>query len=377
MINLYSIRPKGFNIGNDVIYLGVNHFIRQAFRKNFNVISLPATTKYEAQKKGGLTSQTVYEINQFGHGLIIGGGNLYENGELEVNPTALAALEKPMMIFSVSRGRIYNKSLELVNRTDVMTDDKIKILNQRAEISLSRDKSTKQYIDNLSAPNILGGCPTLFINEIPQHLVPLLESDKTDALISIRTPTLMSVPVSYQYEMREDMLRIIELLIEKGYSNIKILCHDHRDIPFAASFTDLDYVYTEDVYTYLSYLRNTRLNVTYRLHSFLPCLSYDVPAIKISYDERALSMLDTLGLDEWNINMLKENVIDEIANRIDNISDLESLKSKLKKNTWSDLHSIMSESSRQFAQLVYDKMDTLPEKSNRKITEEIIEEKKS
>ena len=85
MINLFSIRPKGFNIGNDVIYLGVNHFIRQAFKENYNVISLPATGKYESQRKSGLSSQTVYEINQFGHGVVVGGGNLYENGELEIN----------------------------------------------------------------------------------------------------------------------------------------------------------------------------------------------------------------------------------------------------------------------------------------------------
>lgn len=50
MINLFSIRPKGFNIGNDVIYLGVNHFVRMVFKQNYNVISLPATGKYESQK---------------------------------------------------------------------------------------------------------------------------------------------------------------------------------------------------------------------------------------------------------------------------------------------------------------------------------------
>jgi polysaccharide pyruvyl transferase WcaK-like protein len=166
----------------------------------------------------------------------------------------------------------------------------------------------------------------------------------------------MSIPVSYQYGMREDMLRIIELLKKKGYPNIKILCHDHRDIPFAASFGSIDYVYTEDVYTYLTYLRNTRLNLTYRLHSFLPCLSYDVPAIKISYDERALSMLDTLGMDEWNIDMLKDDVVKELENRIDNIKDLESIKKKLKESTWKDLHNTMTQSSSKFAELVYEKM---------------------
>jgi polysaccharide pyruvyl transferase WcaK-like protein len=354
MINLYSIRPKGFNIGNDVIYLGVNHFIRMAFKKNFNVISLPATGKYESQRKSGITSQTIYEINQIGHGLIIGGGNLYENNELEVNSIALSALEKPMMIFSVSRGGIYNKQLNLVDRTDVMPDDKIKILNKRANISLSRDKATYNYINSLNVKNELGGCPTLFINEIPQHLVPLLDSDKTDALISIRTPSLMSIPLFYQYSMREDIIRIIDLLKSKGYSNIKILCHDHRDIPFAASLGNMEYVYTEDVYTYLSYLKNTKLNITYRLHSFIPCLSLDIPTINISYDQRSISMIDTLNISEWNINMFKDDIIREVQNRIENINDLVSIKNKLKETTWGDLRETITNANNRFAQMVSD-----------------------
>ncbi len=348
MINLFSIRPKGFNIGNDVIYLGVNHFIRMAFQKNYNVISLPATGKYESQKKAGLSSQTIYEINQFGDGVIIGGGNLYENGELEVNPIALKALEKPMMIFSVSRGKIYNNKLELVDRTDVMTDDKMLLLNKRANVSLSRDQATHDHIRNLGANTVVGGCPTLFINEIPQHLVPLLDADKTDALISIRTPTLMSIPVAKQYEMREQLLQLIELLKNKGYSNVKFLCHDHRDIPFAASFKEMEYVYTEDVYTYLTYLRNTRLNLTYRLHSFIPCISYNVPTIKISYDQRAISMLHTLGMDEWNINLLKDDVVQEVKHRIENMNDLNTLKVKCN-DRWQQLRSTMLEGCTTFA----------------------------
>ena len=355
MINLYSIRPKGFNIGNDVIYVGINHFVRNAFKENFNVISLPATNRYESHKKSGLSSQTVYEVNQFGDGVIVGGGNLYENGELEVNATALDALEKPMMVFSVSRGKVYNQNLTLVNRTDVMTDQKIKLINDRAEISLSRDKATKQHIDNLGCNNILGGCPTLFINEIPQHLVPIMEADKTDALISIRTPTLMSIPVQYQYDLRDQLKEMISLLRRKGYANIKFLCHDHRDIPFAASFSDVEYLYTEDVYTYLTYLRNTRLNLTFRLHSFIPCLSYGVPAIKISYDQRALSMLDTLGMDEWNIDLLKDDVLAEIENRIDNINDLETISNKLEASVWSELRETMIANTGKFSAMVLER----------------------
>lgn len=351
MINLYSIRPKGFNIGNDVIYLGVNHFIRNSFKKNYNVISLAATGKYESNRKAGISSQTVYEINQFGHGLIIGGGNLYENGELEINPTALKALEKPLMIFSVSRGKIYNNNLELVDRTDVMTDEKMLLLNRKADVSLSRDKATYEHLTKIGARNEIGGCPTLFINEIPQHVVPLLKGESTDALISIRTPSLMSIPISYQYELRDQIIEQIAMLKENGYDNIKFLCHDHRDIPFAASFKEIDYLYTEDVFTFLTYLRSTRLVLAYRLHAFIPCLSYGIPTINISYDQRAASMIDTIGMSEWDIIMLKSDVNREFSYRLKNIGDLEKIKERLRPH-WDDLKGVMKKGTDHFIDLI-------------------------
>ncbi|MFW5850686.1 MAG: polysaccharide pyruvyl transferase family protein [Bacteroidota bacterium] len=352
MINLYCIRPKGFNIGNDVIHLAFMHFLRASFKEKVNIISLPATSKYESQKKAGLTPQTVYEINQFGHGVLIGGGNLYENNELEINPTALKALEVPLMPFSISRGRIYNNKLELVDRTDVMTDEKIIMLNKKADISLSRDIATTDYINRLGVKNKLGGCPTLFLNEIPQHMVPISDADKTDALISVRTPTLMSVPTEYQYAIKDHVLGIIDILKKEGYKNIKLLCHDHRDIPFAASFKGFEYLYTDEVYTYLTYLKNTKLNVTYRLHSFLPALSFNVPTIKISYDERAISMLETVGMDEWNINLLKEDSVAAVKNRVQNLHKLEQLKEKNRTGLWKELRDNIIVNFKEFADLV-------------------------
>jgi polysaccharide pyruvyl transferase WcaK-like protein len=352
MINLYSIRPKGFNIGNDAIYLGLSHFIRKAFKDNYNVISLPATTKYETQKKGGITAQTVYEINHIGDGVIVGGGNLYENNELDIDATALKALEKPLMVFSVSRGKIYNNKLELVDRTNVMPDSKIKMLHEKVDFSLSRDQATKTHLDTIGCKNILGGCPTLFINEMPLHYVPVLDSDITDALISIRTPDLMSVPVRFQYGMRDQLIEIVSLLKGKGYKNVKLLCHDHRDISFAQSFLDFEYLYTEDIYTYLSLLKNTKLNITYRLHSFLPCISMGIPAIKISYDQRALSLLETLGMGDWNIDLVKNNVVKEIENRIQNIGELEVIKEKNRKEKWPAIKSVIESNFAEFARAV-------------------------
>ena len=42
-----------------------------------------------------------------------------------------------------------------------MSDEKLKLLNNKASISLSRDLATKAYLDNLNCKNELGGCPTL------------------------------------------------------------------------------------------------------------------------------------------------------------------------------------------------------------------------
>lgn len=358
MINLYNIRPKGFNIGNDAIFVGLKHFVRNAFNENVNLISIPATSKYESHGKAGLSAKTVYEINQFGHGVIVGGGNLYENGELAINPTALKALEVPMMIFSVSRGKVYNKSLEFVSRTDTMTDGNLQLINQRADISMSRDLATQAYLKSIGCETICGGCPTLFINEMPQHLVPINDLDKTDALISIRTPSLMSVPIIYQYNVRNEMQEMIKMLRSRGYQKIKILCHDHRDIPFAATFQDVDYVYTEDVYTYLTLLRNTRLNVTYRLHSFIPCIAFDIPTIKISYDQRALSMLETIGMDEWNINMLKDNVVAEVSNRMDRMEELDQQKAELQNGLWAKNRNTIVQNFDHFATMVNQYKDT-------------------
>lgn len=352
MKNIYCIRPKGFNIGNNAINIAMINFLREAVDDGINIIGLPATSKWENNNKAGLTPQTVYEINQFGDGLIIGGGNLYENNELDISPVALKALDVPLMLFSLSRGKIYNKNIELTDRTDVMPDEKIRMLNERADFSLSRDIATYEYIKGLGIDNVLGGCPTLFLNEIPQHMVPITPNLHTDALISVRNPSLMSIPIDFQFEMKNQVEEIIKLLRSKGFRNIKLLCHDHRDIPFAAIFKDVEYIYTDDVYTFLTYLKNTKLNITYRLHSFLPGISLDIPVIKLSYDQRALSLLETVGLNEWNIDILKDDVIPEIKRRIENIDELEELKNELKKELWLERRRIITDNFKKFASLL-------------------------
>lgn len=328
MFNLFVIRPKGFNIGNDAIYMGLRHFIHEAFGQVVNLINLPATSRYESQAKGGLTAKTIYEINQFGHGVIVGGGNLYENGELDVAADALKSLEVPLMLFSISRGRIYNRRLQLVERTDVMPDRSLSALHQRADYSLARDKATYDYLQKLGCSNArLGGCPTLFLNEIASTLPPMAASDRGEALISLRHPSLMNVPLHKQARVAGDVRAFVSLLRERGHKDVRLLCHDLRDIAFAQSFGDLEYVYTDEIHTYLALLRNCAVNVTYRLHSALPCFSFGTPTIHVGYDERANSLMETVGLGDWNFDMVTSaDPIAEVANRLDRLAEFPKVR---------------------------------------------------
>ena len=92
MKNLYIVRPTGFNIGNHVIFAGLRKLMNREISDNVNFISIPASGKYDNFGKPGLTAASIHEINQHGDGVIVGGGNLFENGELDIDVQALNAL---------------------------------------------------------------------------------------------------------------------------------------------------------------------------------------------------------------------------------------------------------------------------------------------
>lgn len=330
-MNIFCIRPKGFNIGNDVIFVSMRYFLEKALGYSPNIISLPATSRYETTREAGLTARTIHQINQYGDGVIVGGGNLYENNELDVDLNSLKMLQVPLFLFSLSRGRIYSRNYDLIDRTDVMPDQKIMALNSAAAVSSARDKATEKYLKNIGCDNVkLSACPTIFLDRIESYFPSISQKQRDLTLISVRNPSLMNIPLDKQAQVYNDIWEIIEFLRSRGHNPV-ILCHDQRDIAFAASFIGIEYLYFEEVYKYLSALRECRLNVSYRLHSTLPALAYGTPCIKISYDERGLSLVDTLGYGSWNIDMMRvKNVRDEVAERYNRLSTLPELKTNNK-----------------------------------------------
>ena len=327
----------------------MQHFLYEALGESVNLISLPATSKYESHQNAGLVSSTIHQINQFGHGVIVGGGNLYENGELDIDLNALNALSAPLMIFSVSYGRIYDRKHQFVRRTDAMSDEKIIAINEKAFLSLSRDYTTDHYLKKLGcSKSQFGGCPTIFLDRI---LPSLISSPQKGGyvLLSIRNPNLMNIPLDKQAEVRGDILDIIDFLQRQGLHDIRLLCHDHRDISFAASFAGMEYIYTGDTHRYFSILRNCSLNISYRLHATLPCMAFGVPSIKISYDERAISLMNSLGLGEWNIEQMNvPSVLDAVKDRYQRLDSYKTMLSELRPE-WEKIYTNFQSSFQQFA----------------------------
>ncbi len=83
-----------------------------------NFITVPAAG---FGAKSGLTKKTIYDINQTVSGVIIGGGKLFDNGEIGFYKGALRALRKSMMVYSASYGNIYGPDLSYVRRNDAIT----------------------------------------------------------------------------------------------------------------------------------------------------------------------------------------------------------------------------------------------------------------
>ncbi len=342
MRNLFCIRPKGFNVGNDVIFLGMEHFIERAFGRVVNLISVPATARYESAARAGLTRKLIYEMNLYGDAVVIGGGNLYENGELDVDLDALDSLDVPLMIFSVSMGRVFNRYGKLVRRTDAMPPRVIQALNAKAALSLARDEATYAHLHELGASHaVLGGCPTIFLDRMASRLPEVAPADRGGTFISVRHPELMNIPLPVKARMHQTITDLVAFLRRAGHDNVRLLCHDQRDIPFAASFEDIDYVYTGDAYVYLALLRSASLCVSLRLHSVLPCLSFGTPVIPLSYDERSLSLIETVGFGDWQIDLVREpNVAAAIADRYDRLGDLPAIRREAEP-TWSQLYNTM------------------------------------
>jgi polysaccharide pyruvyl transferase WcaK-like protein len=123
-------------------------------------------------------------------------------------------------------------------------------------------------------------------------------------------------------------------------------------MPFAAGFGDVDYTLPDDAPDFLAGLRSASLVVTFRLHAFLPCLALGVPAVNVSYDERSAGMMRTLGLEDWDVDLLTEpDLAGAALDRVDRLEELEALRAR-RAPEWGALEGTLSGAIREFGDAV-------------------------
>ena len=342
----FHITPigKGYNIGNFAISLAIRRILSLNY-PNCTIITVPAFGTSDA----GISKGLVYEANQWADGLIVGGGNLYENNELNIDFNALLSLKIPMAIFSVSIGRIYYKDNKLNRRSDSIKDKDLISLHKYSTSSISRDIATQKYLETLGIKNSkLGACPTLNLKSIIKFQFYKEVCDE-NIFLSIRNPELMNIPRKLKLELPSIIIKISQLIKDKYGYFPKLLCHDQRDISFASSFENLEFFYTSDIYEYLQLLKNAKLVISMRIHATLPCLSYGTPVINLSYDERAKSLMETIGFGEWDLNLVldQKDALEIINKRLNNLNKLHSLRNE-NANIWEEFKEIQFEALKIF-----------------------------
>jgi polysaccharide pyruvyl transferase WcaK-like protein len=92
--------------------------------------------------------------------------------------------------------------------------------------------------------------------------------------------------------------------------------------------------------------------VSFRLHAFVPCLSFGTPAINISYDERSRSLVRTLGFESWDIDFVRaRDVVADVRDRCARIHEFADLRRRAQP-CWQRLEDVMRDAVASFASLV-------------------------
>src|SRR5262249_30731358 len=149
------------------------------------IVNIPAL---RGELFGGLTTKQVYDMNRLADGVVIGGGNLIENGQLTVDSRALHALRAPMLLIGLSHRGIYDADYSLINRTDSLPRETVLQLVEKASVTLLRDHASMALLEEMGINGAeVGGCPSLFLS--PNGVD---HATNGRILISVRHPANMS-----------------------------------------------------------------------------------------------------------------------------------------------------------------------------------------
>ncbi|MEA2217815.1 MAG: hypothetical protein QOJ35_441 [Solirubrobacteraceae bacterium] len=314
---IFTFRPCTTNIGNDLIALAIEGLLDVAWPGPLDVVALPSAGSGRGAKTAGMSAANVYEANLLADAVLVGGGNVFENGALDVDANALDALQPPLAVVAASTGRVRGRDGWLARRTDGSPPERVAHVCRLADPLLVRDEATAAYLAELGIDHAtVAGCPSLFLDRFVADLPRGDDELAGTALLSLRNPQLMSVSYAEQGRVQRDVRRLVDGLRE-DYDRVALLCHDYQDLAFAAGFEDVEVRYTEDPRRLIGWLRGCAVAAGYRLHGFLASVALGVKAVHVSYDERGESMLETLDLRAFDVPLhATADVAGEVCDRL-------------------------------------------------------------
>jgi len=240
--------------------------------------------------RSGLTSRTVYEMNMFGHGLVVCGDTDAPPEPREVlDVEAAAQVEVPTLLCGfVARGR----TLAGLDPTQYEP------LTTHCVAALGNEPGAVVKLRGAGADAALGGPLALFSERIS---VP--ETPSGGALVAIRNPAGLPVEPERRGAVHGEIRALVDRLRSAGHEDVRLLCQDTADLSFAAAYSDLEYAYTADPYRWLALLRGAELVVSYRLEASLVCAATSAPFVHLCADDGARATLLGLGLDAWSVDL--------------------------------------------------------------------------
>ncbi len=302
---IYCIRPNASDVGQLTTDLALRQRLEEALGPRVNVVWLRGIC--DGFGRSGLTSRTVYEINMFGHGLVVCGDTEAPAEPKEaVEVEAAGQLEVPMLMCGlVARSRTV-AGLDPTQYEPLATRSTAVLGNEPGAVSLMRAAGGEAA---------LGGPLALFSDRI--EATP---SEPSGALIAVRNPGHLPLEPERRGAVHGEVRALVDRLRAAGHDDVRLLCQDAADLSFAAAYSDLEYAYTTDPYQWLGLLRGAELVVSFRLEASLACAASSVPFIHLTADDGGRATLLALGLDPWTVELR-----DSVAAPIDVMEAIERL----------------------------------------------------
>ena len=285
---IYCIRPNASDVGQLTTDLALRQRLEEALGPRVTVVWLRGLC--DGFGRSGLTSRTVYEINMFGHGLVLCGDTEAPADPKEaVDVEAAGQLEVPTLLCSlVARGR----TIAGLDPTQYGP------LAEHATAVLGNEPGAVSMLRAFATETALGGPLALFSDRVDAR-----PREPSGALVAVRNPGQLPLEPERRSAVHGEIRALVDRLRAAGHHDVRLLCQDAADLSFAAAYSDLEYAYTTDPYRWLGLLRGADLVVSFRLEASLACAASSVPFVHLNADDGGRATLLALGLDPWTVDL--------------------------------------------------------------------------